>query len=347
MKRKVLIIKIFKKMLGYYTVLGDVFRARAYRNALVALDNDTLGSIGKSLKEKIKEIQDTGHLSALEDLEKTPMIKAYTELEKVSGLGPKQIKTLIETQGIKGFADFKRRVLKGEIEVSRQQMLGIKYYDDLQKKVPRAEIKELSRYIFSIITGTAHAVRATAHAREDAVSMDETDARPLGTLQRDIVGSYRRGTKESSDIDVLIGTQVHSPTATSGVVPSANFIDALHKNFTQSPIYVDYIVKGATRYTLLVRLNARKPVRQLDIRYIPLVSYPAGLLYFTGSKDFNTSMRQYAKKKGYLLNEYGLYRIRGVQRTQERVDTKTEKDIFEALGLHYIAPSKRTFFSAK
>ena len=49
------------------------------------------------------------------------------------------------------------------------------------------------------------------------------------------------------------------------------------------------------------------PSRRIDIRLIPLDSYGAALLYFTGSGDFNKNMRTYALKKGYTINEYGIY----------------------------------------
>jgi DNA polymerase beta len=50
--------------------------------------------------------------------------------------------------------------------------------------------------------------------------------------------------------------------------------------------------------------------RRIDIRFIPYNSYGAAILYFTGSKLFNTQMRTWAIGKGYSLNEYGLKKIK-------------------------------------
>src|SRR5438128_2693418 len=49
------------------------------------------------------------------------------------------------------------------------------------------------------------------------------------------------------------------------------------------------------------------PHYRLDIEFVHPNSYGAALLYFTGSKEFNVMMRANAKKRGFLLNEHGLY----------------------------------------
>ena len=76
--------------------------------------------------------------------------------------------------------------------------------------------------------------------------------------------------------------------------------------------------------------------RRIDIRLIPLESYYSALLYFTGSKDFNTNMRLNAIAHEYTLNEYGLYDSNG-----KMFKVNSEKDIFDLLGMEYITPDKR------
>uniref|UniRef100_A0A7C6EE25 DNA polymerase beta thumb domain-containing protein n=1 Tax=candidate division WOR-3 bacterium TaxID=2052148 RepID=A0A7C6EE25_UNCW3 len=60
------------------------------------------------------------------------------------------------------------------------------------------------------------------------------------------------------------------------------------------------------------------------------------LLYLYGSGNFNIMMRALAKRKGYLLNQYGLFD----RKTNQRITTK-EKKIFELLGLNWIPPEQR------
>jgi DNA polymerase beta len=52
--------------------------------------------------------------------------------------------------------------------------------------------------------------------------------------------------------------------------------------------------------------------RRIDIRFIPYNSYGAAILYFTGSKLFNTQMRTWALGKGFSLNEYGLKKLQDI-----------------------------------
>ena len=67
--------------------------------------------------------------------------------------------------------------------------------------------------------------------------------------------------------------------------------------------------------------------------------FPYALLYFTGSKELNTSMRQMAKDQGYKLNEYGLYKI--TSKGEKNTPCKSEAEIFEKLGMKYIEPELR------
>ena len=48
------------------------------------------------------------------------------------------------------------------------------------------------------------------------------------------------------------------------------------------------------------------PFRRLDIRLLPYDQYYCGILYFTGSDQFNKAMRSHALDQGFTLNEYSL-----------------------------------------
>ncbi|MEO0114905.1 MAG: hypothetical protein ABIK93_05465 [candidate division WOR-3 bacterium] len=60
------------------------------------------------------------------------------------------------------------------------------------------------------------------------------------------------------------------------------------------------------------------------------------LLYLYGSGNFNIMMRALAKRKGYLLSQYGLFD----RKTNKRITTN-EKKIFKILGLNWIPPEQR------
>ena len=73
----------------------------------------------------------------------------------------------------------------------------------------------------------------------------------------------------------------------------------------------------------------------MDIEFLPEHEFQAGLLYFTGSKDFNISMRSRAKSLGYVLNQHGLFK------GNERVHVYTEKDIMNQLNMEFVSPLHR------
>ena len=67
--------------------------------------------------------------------------------------------------------------------------------------------------------------------------------------------------------------------------------------------------KVTTKYMGFCRLPRKKVCRRIDMRCIKYSSLPAALLYFTGSGEFNKNMRTFALKKGFTINEYGIYKL--------------------------------------
>lgn len=79
----------------------------------------------------------------------------------------------------------------------------------------------------------------------------------------------------------------------------------------------------------------------------PETEYGAALLYFTGNDIFNRSIRLLASKRKMRLNQRGLYKnvIRGDNREKltqgQLVEGKSEKRIFEILGVQWREPHER------
>lgn len=73
----------------------------------------------------------------------------------------------------------------------------------------------------------------------------------------------------------------------------------------------------------------------IDIRLAHEDNHGAMLLYFTGDKGFNIGMRSMAMKRGWTLNEYGLWN------GSEWLAGRTEKEIFDKLEIDYVDPEER------
>ena len=77
--------------------------------------------------------------------------------------------------------------------------------------------------------------------------------------------------------------------------------------------------------------------RRIDIKYIDYKSKYTAIIYFTGSKNYNTEIRNIAKKKGYKLNEYCLEKLD----TKEKIYPKTEQELLKLLDIPYKEPKDR------
>ena len=80
---------------------------------------------------------------------------------------------------------------------------------------------------------------------------------------------------------------------------------------------------------------------RIDIRLVPLESYYSALVYFTGSYQLNTKMRSIAKKLGYKLNEYGLFKRNIDVEYPDPIILNSEKDLFDILKIEYLEVEQR------
>ena len=292
---------------------ANPFRVRAYHNAartirgyprsladLVAAGADLseLPSIGKDLAAKVETIVATGRLPLLEQVgARTP--RALTELMKIEGLGPKRVKTLYRMLDIRSVEDLRRAAVTGQIR-------------ELPGFGPKTEQK-------------IHAGLARLEQRERRMKLDTAEeiAAPLlryleqckGVRRVIIAGSFRRREETIGDLDILV-------TAARG----AHVIEA----FAAYDEVSEVVSKGGTRSTVRLRSGI-----QVDLRVVPKVSYGAALHYFTGSKAHNIAVRKLAAKRGYKINEYGVFE------DDRRIAGKTEQEVFASVGLAYIPPELR------
>src|SRR5205814_2609649 len=107
--------------------------------------------------------------------------------------------------------------------------------------------------------------------------------------------------------------------------------------FAQQPGIIKVLAKGETKASVLLEGGI-----QSDLRVVSDSEFPFALMYFTGSKEHNIVMRQRAIERGLRLNEYGLFRSKVETRDPKLlVPCKTEEEIFEKVGLHFIPPEMR------
>lgn len=110
-----------------------------------------------------------------------------------------------------------------------------------------------------------------------------------------LLGSYRLGKKNSGDIDLIV---YKKEIKDKGELIN-KCLDAI------KDMIIFEISKGKSKVMLLVKLFDR--VRHLDMIFIDDKELPWWELYFGSDVNFSRKIREYASKKGYKLNEYGLF----------------------------------------
>ena len=292
---------------------GEPFRAKAYHKAQETIlsylkdiynynELKGLPGIGPTILEKLKEYSETGTLKVIEREKNNPV----NILADVYGIGPKKAKELVD----KGFTTIDMlRTEEGKKHLSENQLKGLEFYEDILKKIPRSEIEEyflLFNTIFQCIV------------------------QPNDEASFEIVGSFRRGSLQSGDIDVIVTSKNTDIFKT--------FIDKLIEN----KIIIHVLSRGMSKCLVITKIPCSNVARRVDFLFTDKKEYPFAILYFTGSKAFNTVMRHYALKKGLTMNEHGLYVMNGKKKgLLVEHEFSTEKDIFNYLGLQFKKPDER------
>ena len=310
------IADIFHKYADLLEINGDnQYRVRAYRTAARNISNlsknisdmteqdedlSKLPGIGRDLSDKIENIVKTGKLAQLEELKKE-LPDGLIDITNVAGLGPKRTGVLYHE-------------------------LGISSIQELEKAAREKKIRDLpgfaARTEQSILTDIEHKKAAGTEKRQK-LSFAQEIALPLlaylkkvkGVKQVTMAGSYRRGKETAGDLDILV---THSKGS-----------DVMER-FVKYEDVEKVISRGNTRSSVILR-----PGLQVDLRAVPEVSYGAALLYFTGSKAHNVTVRKMGVKKGIKVNEYGVFM------GKRRIAGKTEEEVYRQVDLLFIEPELR------
>jgi DNA polymerase (family X) len=295
------------------------FKSRAYLNAARALDTlsepldqviseDRLGAIkgiGEGIQKKIVELVSNGRLAYYEELKAATPPGLVLMLE-IPGLGPKKIKAMYQELGVETIEQLEQACKDGKVAALKG--FGEKTQSNILEGISRRR------------------TYASKHLLSDAILIAEPLLEDLrmhpAVIRCSAAGSLRRHREVIGDIDLLASSKTP--------IEVVDF-------FVHQTGAVKVIAEGETKASVLLEGGI-----QADLRVVSDAEFASALLYFTGSKQHNIVMRQRAIDRGLRLNEYGLFRSKAETRDPAlRVSCKTEEDIFEELGLHFIPPEMR------
>lgn len=353
-----------------YEISGEPWRARAYKQAASLIDATDHGgsyvvslkapertpgigsSIGKTIREFGKKRQQpglgNGATLALPEHVDPEKVRAYQRFIGVLGVGHKlalylvskgltQPRQLLDPRSVDG--DPVIHSVMGGTEGGKNRghlvRLGVIHYADLNARIPRRAARKLVEALTRCVTSVYG---------EDTVPPE--DVLPLG--------SYRRGARDVGDIDLLVDRRV-SLEKLAQRLPACIQKDKMKNKTPVLAEYVDTVVRGERKFSFLVKhtyskqggdgthTNKQVYVHKVSRVDVFAMHHPEEkvtfIMHATGSALHNEHLRQVAKKRGYLLNEYGLFDTRGV--TKKRVPVSSEKQVYALLGLAYIPPEHR------
>ena len=153
-----------------------------------------------------------------------------------------------------------------------------------------------------------------------------------GVKRVDALGSLRRMVATIGDVDVA--AQISSFASASK--DKQNYEKQIITYFTKFPKTISVDNAGQNKASIVVSPNIR-----VDLRVQNEKSYGAMLQYFTGSKAHNIKLREYAIKKGYSLNEYGIKKLKVKSEKLKVIEFASEEKFYNFLGLQYIPPEIR------
>jgi DNA polymerase/3'-5' exonuclease PolX len=260
-----------------------------------------------------------------------PTVKALKELTKIWGVGMTTAVTLV-SWGIRGIESLRKDSSVLEC-LNHQQRIGVKHYEDINTKMPRAEVTMILERVRKVVTELSG-----------------------GKVCCQACGSYRRGAAKSGDIDVLM---LPVSEAFEDEFLAVEVFNEVLKKLTDDGFLTDHLTlpnqfnenagpkpgTQAVSYMGVCLLKAGGTHRRIDLKAYPKSQGSFALCYFTGSAHFNRSLRAFCKRAGLTLSDAGLAmaaRDKGKKvKVWESVNCVEEEDIFRALGIGYVRPTFR------
>ncbi|KAI8964869.1 Nucleotidyltransferase [Daldinia sp. FL1419] len=342
------------------TLEGDKIGIRAYSTSIASLsaypylishssEVARLPGCGEKIAILYQQWKENGYLEEVENAKKDPKMSVLQSFYNIWGVADTTAREFYK----KGWRDIDDIIEHGWDSLSRVQQIGVKYYDELQEKLPRREVEEIGQIILS-------------HANKIHKGFEMV-----------IVGGYRRGKKESGDVDVVLS----HPDATATFDFVADIVNSLEKDNHithtlilstknsergQTPVAwkgqdrkagsgFDTLDKALVvwqdpHWDKTVSSKNPNPHRRVDIIISPWKTAGCAVIGWTGGTTFQRDLRRYCKHVKTLKFDSSGVRSRA---DGSWVDLESgangpapdmltaERRVFEKLGLEWRPPEER------
>jgi DNA polymerase (family X) len=307
----------FEELASLYELDGAVvYRVVAYRNAAKAIREagvsvaemaregrvEELAGVGRTIAEKIDALLETGSIPSADKL-KARIPSGLIEITRIPGLGPKRARLLHQELGVESIVDLRAAAEQGRL-----------------KDVPGFGQKAEENVLAALAAGAdgrpkprVPLSRALHVGEELAAAVRDHPA----AIRVDLAGSARRMTDTVKDLDIVAASS--DPAA---LVAAFCALDAVDE------------VQASGEAGAKVVTHSGLPV---DLRIVPAEAFGNLLQHFTGSGKHNEALRTAAVRRGLHVSEYGI----GDDESGQTVSYETEEEVYERLGMQFIAPELR------
>ena len=309
---------VAKKLLEIRTLMemaGDSFyKYTAFERAAASVENAPplgdlvrsgehlkLSGIGKSIGGAIEELVLTGSCRQLDVLhERFP--PSLLEVLGVSGIGTKTAATLLSEYGIASLADLEAAIEDGRLAGAPR--LGGKTIENWKRGILAYRGRQRRTPLPKAL---AVAQEAMAHLREGP------------RLERLIAaGSLRRQEVTVGDVDLVC---------------TSHDAAAVIAHFTRWERAHAVLAEGPTKASIWLADGL-----QIDLRVLPDHLYGNLLQHFTGSREHNIKLREYAVRRSLRVSENGILNLE----TGDVITCDDEAGVYAALGMQYVPPELRS-----
>jgi len=307
------IAQIFERIADILEFKGENrFKINAYRKAsriIGSLSEDIehihkenrlmeIPGVGSGIAEKIAEYLDTGKMSKYAEAMKG-IDEGLIKLMDIPGLGPSTSRMVYKELGIHDINGLEKAASEGRLQTLKG--MGEKKEENILRGI-RLFKESQKRMSIGI---------ALPLVKEIIASLKKK----TGIKEIEPAGSLRRMKETVGDIDILAASS-----------KGKEIISA----FVSLPVVKEVLASGETKGSIITEGNV-----QVDLRVVENDSFGAALQYFTGSKLHNVHLRDMAKRLGFKISEYGIFK------GDKKIGGEKEEDIYFALGLEWIPPELR------
>ena len=279
------IAKMLREISASYQAMGENrFKIIAYENAATSIEHatselkdlweqgklDDIPGLGPSIQGHLEELFKTGKVKHFEAVKKD-MPSGMFDLLGIVGMGPKNAYKLAKALNLKNRADLEKAAKEGKVR--NLPGFGQKSEEDILAAIGEAKNKTQNRYLLSEAFPVAKRVLDYLRAHKDCER-----AEPLGSLRRMVA--------TVGDIDIAVASS--NPKAIIG--------------HFQKYKEISRVLGAGPRKSSALLYNGM----QIDLLVTPKKAFGALLQHFTGSKNHNIHLREYALKKGWSVSDYGI-----------------------------------------